>query len=69
MKLNQSHMSIRLLVLLLALAAVACLSIGCIASRPTGRAFVEAERLFQQDPHWLGGDGALSVRLSDNRIL
>jgi len=64
-----SRVPIRLLVLLFALAAVACLSIGCIASRPTGRAFGEAERLFHQDPRWLGGDGALSIRLSDNRIL
>jgi hypothetical protein len=68
-KLYQSRMPIRLLLVLLALAVVSCLSIGCIASGPTGRAFGEAERLFHQDPRWLGGDGALSVRLSDNRIL
>jgi hypothetical protein len=68
-KLYQSRVPMRLLVLLLALATVACLSIGCIASRPTGRAFVEAERLFHQDPRWLGGDGALSIRLSNDRIL
>jgi hypothetical protein len=66
---HRSHMPIRLLVLLVALAVVACLSIGCIASGPTGRAFAEAERLFHQDPRWLGGDGALSIRISDNRIL
>jgi len=65
----QSRVPVRLLLILVALAAVACLSIGCIASGPTGRAFPEAERLFHQDPRWLGGDGALSVRLSDNRIL
>ncbi len=69
MKLQRSRVPIRLLVLLLALATIACLAIGCVASRPTGRAFVEAERLFHQDPRWLGGDGALSIRLSDNRIL
>jgi hypothetical protein len=69
MKLYQSRVAIRLLLILLALATVACLSIGCIASRPTGRAFPEAARLFHQDPRWLGGDGALSIRLSDNRIL
>ncbi len=68
-KLYHSRMPIRLLSFLLSLAVVACLSIGCIASRPAGRAFVEAERLFHQDPRWLGGDGALSIRLSDNRIL
>ena len=65
----QSRVPIRLLLILLALAVVACLSIGCIASTPTGRAFTEAERLFHQDPRWLGGDGALSVRLSYDRIL
>ena len=68
-KLYKRRMPIRLLVLLLALAVVASLSLGCIASRPTGRAFVEAERLFHQDPRWLGGDGALSIRLSNDRIL
>ncbi|MCJ7531948.1 MAG: DUF4185 domain-containing protein [Anaerolineales bacterium] len=66
---DQSRMPIRLLLILLSLAVVSCLSIGCIASRPAGRAFVEAERLFHQDPRWLGGDGALSIRLSDSRIL
>ncbi len=30
---------------------------------------MEAERLFHQDPRWLGGDGALSIRLSNDRIL
>jgi len=69
MKLYQSRVPIRLLLVFLALAVVASLALGCIAGRPTGRAFVEAERLFHQDPRWLGGDGALSIRLSDNRIL
>ena len=68
-KFYQSRVAARLLLILSALVTVASLSIGCIASRPTGRAFTEAERLFHQDPRWLGGDGALSVRLSDNRIL
>ncbi len=63
-KLYHCRVSIRLLVILFALAIVVCLSLGCIASKPTGRAFPEAERLFH-----LGGDGALSIRLSDNRIL
>jgi len=65
----QSRVPIRLLLILLALAIVASLSIGCIASGPSGRPFPEAERLFHQDPRWLGGDGALSIRLSDDRIL
>ena len=69
MKLYHSRVSTRLSLILLALAVVACLSLGCIASGPTGRAFVEAERLFHQDPRWLGADGALSVRLSNGRIL
>jgi len=69
MRLYQSRMPIRLLSFLFALAVVACLAIGCIAKGPTGSAFVEADRLFHQDPRWLGGDGALSIRLSDNRIL
>lgn len=68
-KLHQSRMPMRLSLIFLTLAVVACLSVGCVAGRPTGRAFPEAERLFHQDPRWLGGDGALSIRLSDNRIL
>jgi hypothetical protein len=68
-KLCKSHLPIRLLLIFLALAIVAGLSIGCVTSRPIGRPFPEAERLFHQDPRWLGGDGALSIRLSDNRIL
>ncbi len=66
---SQSRVPTRLLLIFLALAAVAFLSIGCIASAPTGRAFPEAEGLFHQDSRWLGGDGALSIRLSGDRIL
>ena len=69
MKLCQGRVPVRLLLILLALAVAASLSLGCIATGPAGRAFAEAERLFHQDPRWLGGDGALSIRLSDNRIL
>src|ERR1041385_7510210 len=36
---------------------------------PTGRAFVEADRLFHQDPRWLGADAALTVPLSKGRTL
>ena len=60
---------IRLLFFLLALTAVVYLPIEGIASGITGRAFAEAERLFHQDPRWLGGDGALSIPLSNERIL
>jgi hypothetical protein len=38
-------------------------------SKPTARAFIEAEPLFHRDPRWLGADGALSVALSRDRIL
>jgi hypothetical protein len=68
-KLRQRRVSMRLPLILMTLAIVACLSLGCTPSGPTGRAFVEAERLFHQDPRWLGADGALSVRLSNGRIL
>lgn len=39
------------------------------AGNSTGRAFAEANRMFQQDPRWLGADAALSVPLSKGRIL
>jgi hypothetical protein len=65
----QNRVPVRLLLVLLTLVVVSCLSIGWVQSTPTGRAFPEAERLFHQDPRWLGGDGALSIRLSENRIL
>jgi hypothetical protein len=68
-KLYENRVSMRMSLILLALAVVACLSLGCIANVPTGRPFLEAERLFHQDPRWLGADGALSVRLSKGRIL
>ena len=44
-------------------------SSNLIANEPIGRAFTEAERLFQQDPRWLGADAALSIPLSKGRIL
>jgi hypothetical protein len=31
--------------------------------------WVEAEAIFHSDPRWLGGDGATSVDLGDNRVL
>jgi hypothetical protein len=55
--------------ILLALAVFAYLLSGCISSVPKGRSFVEAERLFHQEPRWLGGDGVLSIPLSNDRIL
>ena len=35
----------------------------------TGRAVPEADRIFRQEPRWLGADAALSIPLSENRIL
>lgn len=33
------------------------------------QAWQEADRLFKSDPHWLGGDGAYSVDLGNERVL
>lgn len=35
---------------------------------PPGRPLEEAERLFRQDPRWLGSDGAASADLGDGRV-
>lgn len=55
--------------ILLVLAGVALLSLGCNLTRPTARPFAEAEGLFRQQPRWLGGDGAVSIDLGGERIL
>jgi hypothetical protein len=68
-KLSRSHVPVRLLLSLVALTIFVFLLSGCIEGGHSGRAFVEAERLFHQDPRWLGGDGALSIPLSNDRIL
>lgn len=39
------------------------------AAARAARPFPEADRLFRQDPRWLGADAALSVRLSKGRTL
>jgi hypothetical protein len=60
------------LTLLIALVLVqAC---GCPGSRSadagfSAQAWPEADRLFHQDPHWLGGDDAYSIDLSGGRVL
>lgn len=40
-----------------------------VSGNSAGRPFAEAERLFRADPRWLGADGALSVPISEGRIL
>ena len=50
----------------------ACLVItGCGdgASALHGELWTEADALFHQDPRWIGGDGAHSVDLGDERVL
>ncbi len=53
-------------------------SLGCLivlgllpflCAAQTATAWPEADRLFRTDPRWLGGDGAFSVDLGDNRVL
>jgi hypothetical protein len=61
--------------LLLALALSACSGTGPAAqSAPpvpqvTAVAWPEADRLFQRDRRWLGGDGAFSIHLGGERVL
>src|SRR5438876_6968550 len=60
-------------------AEAACVGIllagcsGCHSSNPAPGAnaaqWPEADRLFHQDPRWLGADGAYTVPLGDGRIL
>ncbi|HET6603423.1 MAG TPA: DUF4185 domain-containing protein [Xanthomonadaceae bacterium] len=58
-----------LILILSTVSAIACSSLDPTLSGPTGRAFAEADMLFQRDPRWLGADAALSVPLSEGRIL
>jgi hypothetical protein len=58
-----------ILAILATVAAIACSSWHCPPSTPAGRAFREADGLFHRDPRWLGADGALSVPLSEHRLL
>lgn len=36
---------------------------------PIGKEYTDAEVIFRKDPRWLGADAALSIPLTDNRIL
>ncbi|MEW5848457.1 MAG: DUF4185 domain-containing protein [Myxococcota bacterium] len=43
---------------------------GCPACQPVdAQAWPEADALFHTDPRWIGGDGAMTVDLGDDRIL
>lgn len=67
----QGGVTRRLALILVSLSALvsSCTSSQSPLSDPVGRAFREAEVLFQQDPRWLGADAALSVPLADDRTL
>lgn len=58
-----------LILIFLAVSAIACSSLIPALSGTTGSAFTEADVLFKRDPRWLGADAALSVSLSEGRIL
>ena len=58
-----------LMLALVLLSAIACSSPHAAPGDSKGRAFVEAESLFHADPRWLGADAALTVPLSEGRIL
>lgn len=58
----------------LLLIVVHCLAVSCASTQTamggmSARAFAAAERLFHQDPRWLGADAALSIPLSEDRTL
>jgi hypothetical protein len=63
------RMATRLMLNLFLGAAIACSSPHSACGSSPGRAFTEAERIFHGDPRWLGADAALSVPISENRIL
>jgi hypothetical protein len=65
----QGGLKTRFVLIVATLCAIGCASSQPAARDPTGRAFVEADRLFHQDPRWLGGDAALSVPLSKGHTL
>ncbi len=49
--------------------SVALATPSCKQLTLTTRPWVAADRLFRQDPHWLGGDGAASVPLPSGDVL
>ena len=52
-----------------AVALLSLVAAACSRDTPPARAWPEADRLFRQDPRWLGADAAFSVPLGDDRIL
>jgi hypothetical protein len=66
---NQCRIAARLTLILVTLSAIACSASHPTSSRPTGRAFTEAEVLFHRDPRWLGADAALSIPLGKGRTV
>ena len=55
--------------LAMTLGALGWLPSQAAANAPSGRAYPEAEKLFHQDPNWLGSDGGYSVPLGSGRTL
>jgi len=55
--------------LVIAVGAAACMDDEPATVSMTAEAWPEADKLFHQDPRWLGSDGAYSVPLDDGRIL
>lgn len=55
--------AIRSLILILAANS------GIAAAAQTGRAWPEADKLFQSDPRWMGADAAFSIDLGHSRVL
>jgi hypothetical protein len=54
--------------LLIVVMLVSGLPLSVDAQQSTARPFEEAEKMFHQDPRWLGADGAHSTPLDENRI-
>ncbi|MEM7134276.1 MAG: DUF4185 domain-containing protein [Chloroflexota bacterium] len=68
-QLQPYQVMIRFTLPFMALLIVACSARAPWVSRPTGRAYVEAEALFRHEPRWLGADAALTIPLTDDRVL
>src|SRR5689334_15647058 len=54
---------------LFAVALAGFATCGALADEVGGRPYPEGDRLFHADPRWLGGDAAISVPLSSDRVL
>ncbi len=67
--LNQWYLLTRFTLIFVFASSIACASSHKTTRHFSGRAFLEAETLFHQDPRWLGSDAALSIPLDKNRTL